>query len=150
MTQITRPSFTPGFAEWFNDSATTLEDLFDAYYDSYKECHGIKPRWMTGWNNKEEAADDYESLAQDWKHEDERQKNEDATAIDRFEETIQSFIKAGANDRETALRWMTSACAFDSKFDVEHYVYEMGLLFLPQGKELLDQLVAMYLEEVDA
>ena len=58
-----------------------------------------------------------------------------------FEMEVQSFIKMGASNRETALRWMTDDMTFYTRQDVEGWVYNRGILFTDYGRELVKELM---------
>mgnify|MGYP007058524872 CR=1 FL=1 len=46
----------------------------------------------------------------------------------------------GANDRKTALSWITGSETFYHSQDVEHFVWEQGILFTQYGKQLVKDL----------
>ena len=46
----------------------------------------------------------------------------------------------GAGDEETAIRWLTQDEEFYHSQDVEHWVYNQGILFTDYGRELVKQL----------
>ena len=50
------------------------------------------------------------------------------------------MIEAGAGNRITALRWMTSTETFYLEQDVEHWVWNQGILFTDYGRELVKEL----------
>jgi len=58
-----------------------------------------------------------------------------------FKKLITNTIELGAGDEETALRWLTSSETFYSSQDVEHYVWDKGILFTDYGKELVNKLM---------
>ena len=65
-------------------------------------------------------------------------------AIIRWEDRIEDVIKIGAGDRKTALRWITGTEKFYHEQDVEHFVWEQGLLSsfaYNYGKALAKELV---------
>ena len=50
------------------------------------------------------------------------------------------MIEAGAGNRITALRWMTSTETFYIEQDVERWVFNHGILFTAYGRELVEEL----------
>jgi hypothetical protein len=65
-------------------------------------------------------------------------KFEDMSLEELIAEAI--TIADGAEDRLTALRWMTQMHTWFGLQDVEGYVYNLGFLFTPEGRELVDEL----------
>jgi hypothetical protein len=46
----------------------------------------------------------------------------------------------GASDEETAIRWLTADEEFYHSQDVEHWIYNQGILFTDYGRELVKKL----------
>lgn len=61
-------------------------------------------------------------------------------SLAEFQSQITKVIDAGAGDRTTALRWMTSTETFYSSQDVEYWVWNQGILFTDYGRELVKEL----------
>ena len=51
-----------------------------------------------------------------------------------------NIIELGAGNRTNALLWMTSTETFYHIQDVEHFVWEQGILFTDYGKQLVKDL----------
>ena len=49
----------------------------------------------------------------------------------------------GAGDRKTALSWITGQETFYHSQDVEHFVWEQGILFTQYGKKLIEDLLGI-------
>jgi hypothetical protein len=72
-----------------------------------------------------------------------------AEAVANFEVEVTSYLEAGAIDRVTALRWMTQEERFYNLQDVEHWVWNKGILFTDEGKAVCKDLeVLIEYEEV--
>lgn len=101
----------------------------DLFSDLHKDAYGFRPRahefWdatpdrkQVIWDNTLEALD--QALAEE--------KRREAHAITRFEEQIAKMIICGANDRETALRWIRDSYdEFDRMYGDGYIEFDHGL-----------------------
>jgi len=62
-----------------------------------------------------------------------------------FEKSITKTISVGAANRKTALRWLTESENFLGLQEVEHWVWEQGILFTEAGKNAVSDLHKIYL-----
>tara|TARA_B100000902_G_C27028693_1_gene773311 strand:- start:386 stop:784 length:399 start_codon:yes stop_codon:yes gene_type:complete len=121
---------------------TYCEDIIS---DLHKDVYGFRPReaFWADWNNctpaeKQKTWDEYcKTLEMQMAEE----KIREATCIARFEDRIKDVIGLGAGDRTTALRWISQQETFYHIQDVEHFVWEQGILFTDYGKALVKELV---------
>ena len=119
----------------------------DIISDLYKDVYGVRPReaFYADWNNctpaeKQKTWDEYcDTIEQQIAD----QKVREAYCIARFEDRIKDVIGLGAGDRTTALRWISQQETFYHIQDVEHFVWEQGLLFTDYGKALIKELDAI-------
>jgi hypothetical protein len=63
--------------------------------------------------------------------------------IEKFEARIKDVMGLGAIDRLTAIRWIIGPEKFYHIQDVEHFVWEQGILFTPYGKKLIKEIEAV-------
>ena len=119
----------------------------DIISDLYKDVYGVRPRaaFYADWNNctpaeKQKTWDEYCDTVEQQIAE---QKIREATCIARFEDRIKDVIGLGAGDRTTALRWISQQETFYHIQDVEHFVWEQGILFTDYGKALIKELDAI-------
>ena len=119
----------------------------DIISDLYKDVYGVRPReaFYADWNNctpaeKQKTWDEYCDTIEQQIAE---QKIREATCIARFEDRIKDVISLGAGDRTTALRWISQQETFYHIQDVEHFVWEQGILFTDYGKALIKELDAI-------
>lgn len=116
----------------------------DIFSDLYKDAYGFRPRYHRFYDEAttdEERQEmwDYtcqvleETIAQEREHE--------ARCLRDFEALVQKTIELGARDEETALRWLTSDETFYSGQDVEHWVWDKGILFTDYGRKLVERLL---------
>lgn len=116
----------------------------DCFSDLHKDVYGFRPRgvlmdeWdMMGPTRKQARWDELcAQLEANTKLELERA----AEDVERFEARVQDVIGLGANDRKTALSWITGSETFYHSQDVEHFVWEQGILFTDYGKQLIKDL----------
>lgn len=126
----------------------------DTISDLHKEVYGVRPReeFYADWNNctpaeKQKTWDEYCNEVERQLAE---QKVREAYCVARFEDRVKDVIGLGANDRETALRWIAQQETFYHIQDVEHFVWEQGILFTDYGKTLIKELEAVVeYKEVD-
>tara|TARA_B100000035_G_scaffold85428_1_gene71806 strand:- start:2205 stop:2603 length:399 start_codon:yes stop_codon:yes gene_type:complete len=118
----------------------------DIISDLYKDVYGVRPReaFYADWNNctpaeKQKTWDEYCATIEQQIAD---QKVREAYCIARFEDRIKDVIGLGAGDRTTALRWISQQETFYHIQDVEHFVWEQGLLFTDYGKALIKELDA--------
>ena len=116
----------------------------DIISDLYKDVYGVRPReaFYADWNNctpaeKQKTWDEYCDTVEKQIAE---QKVREAYCIARFEDRIKDVIGLGAGDRTTALRWISQQETFYHIQDVEHFVWEQGILFTDYGKALIKEL----------
>ena len=57
-----------------------------------------------------------------------------------FRKRLRVAIRAGAQDVNTALRWLTDGEVFYSSQCIEHWVWEQGFLYTPTGEATLRRL----------
>ena len=85
-----------------------------------------------------EAACEYWSNAANEAVKEEREIAE--AAVVEFKQAVRDIIDIGAGDLATAIRWMTQSTKFYHQQDVEHWVYNHGILFTSFGKALVRRL----------
>ena len=122
------------------------------FSDLWKEVHGFRPRGdlMDEWNartsrQKQELWNALcDQLEANMKHE----KIAEEKAVAEFKERIEQAQAWGARDYFDALRWITGCETFYHIQDVEHFVWEQGILFTDFGKQLVKDIakVAEYKE----
>jgi len=139
---VTDPEF------WAECGVYTVED-----YEKYQLACSISESAKTAYGHKywvdyanmslvelEELADSYGNSATEQL---ERERQAEEEAILEFESRIQDVINLGAGDRQTALRWITSQETFYHQQCVEHFVWELGVLFTSYGKDLIKELLGV-------
>lgn len=127
------------FKTW--EELTVVEQLQSEYSDFYKEVNGVRPRFMSEeqWNSEEWLRSEMEALAERAQVVFAEQDAREQECIAQFERDVAATVAIGANDRETAIRWMSDATCRPG--DMDMLCYERGL---PYGyfKKSVDTLAA--------
>ena len=120
----------------------------DCFSDLFKDVNGFRPRGslMDDWNDRtpRQKQELWNALCDELE---ENSKAEAASAkalVAEFETWINSTIELGAGNRESALRWITSEAKFQNSQCVEHFVWNQGILFTDQGREVVKELNNIY------
>ena len=117
---------------------------YDLYSDLHKDAYGFRPRHCRFYD--EATTDEERQELWDWACRDldiaiEQEKQAKERAEAEFKALVQKTIELGARDEETALRWLTSDETFYSGQDVEHWVWDKGILFTDYGRKLVERLL---------
>lgn len=132
---------------WAEYDVYTVEDferweLETLIWDVYKDAYGYRPRHMDfKAMSIEELKEEADRLCEAANAQYEAEKAQEAADVETFKAIVQKTIELGAGDEETALRWMTQGEDFYHGQDVEHFVYNYGILFSDYGKELVKKLM---------
>jgi hypothetical protein len=125
----------------------TRDQLVEYIYETYKEIHNIKPRWVDFDAMSYEELDTWgRQLAVEADEAWEQTQIERKEARAAFEAAVLDVIAAGAGDRATALRWMAQAEGVvegeNNYFAVEHMMWGADVLFGEGAKELREEIMA--------
>jgi len=141
-------SILPEDAKYWEESEIyTLDDykreeLINLIWDSYKDAYGTRPRHLDfseySTLELEEMADRYCKDANEAYH---AQLEEEKANVEAFKKRLSEVISMGAGDVETALRWMTEGETFYNSQDVDHWVWQWGILFTDYGTEMAEKLM---------
>lgn len=120
---------------------TDREELACYIYEAHKDAYGVKGRhYDFDSMSIEELRKEADRISDAVAEEIAREKEAAARAVVDFEKEVQAYIELGAGDRQTALRWMTQNLEFYHIQDIEHWVWEYGILFTDEGRELVEEL----------
>ena len=112
------------------------------FSDLHKDAYGFRPRGHEYYEalpaRKQEI---WVKVCEDLEAAQEEEARQEQEAVAEFKAQITKVIEAGAGNRITALRWMTSTETFYHSQDVEHWVYKQGILFTDYGRELVHELM---------
>ena len=113
--------------------------------DLHKDARGFRPHaaFMEGWNSSDDENKQaiWDGLIRELERHQAWEARMERKALLEFHDTLELLIEAGAGDRQTALRWMTSEETFHHSQDVEHWVFNQGILFTDYGRELVKELM---------
>ena len=117
------------------------EELEIYIYETHKDAHGVKGKHYKFEDmSLEELIAEANALTHIADQVREQEKFFAECELESFEHRVAITIAEGAGDRLTALRWMTQMHTWFGLQDVEGYVYDLGFLFTPEGRELVDEL----------
>lgn len=103
------------------------EQLAAEHYDFYKSVYGIRPRWMDYDAMTEEQLEaELKFLGEESERVCAEEEAAQKEAIVRFERRVLDVIESGAQDRETAIRWIRDAEGAEYA-DMDYLCYCLGL-----------------------
>lgn len=118
---------------------TYSEDIFS---DLHKDAYGFRPRGHEFYDAAPERKQEiWDYMCQVVEDNIAAEREHEARALRDFEAEVANTIALGAGDRTTALRWMTSSEAFYNSQCVEHWVWNRGILFTDEGRQLVKDLM---------
>jgi len=110
---------------------TVQEQRAAEYSDFYKSVHGFRPRVDLSQLTVSDLDARIAALAQAYRSQESYRLQREAEAQAKIEADIAAMISAGADSRETALRWILQSLSVDQDADAGDLVsYQLGL---PQG-----------------
>ena len=120
---------------------TYSEELFS---DLHKSAYGYRPRQHAFYTatpkQKQQIWDETVARAAE---EREYERLEAQRCLKDFNERIAKLCGEMQISRETAIRWeyTSDVNATGSRQDIEHFVYEQGILFTDEGREIVETLI---------
>lgn len=109
------------------EEMSNKEQLECIIWDAYKDAYGIRPRHMNlSAMTEQELQAELTFLEGEIERRIVEERAEQEEAIVRFEKRVQDTIEAGANDRETAIRWIVEAEEAEYA-DLDYLCYRLGL-----------------------
>ena len=103
-----------------------LEQAAMAYWDMYKDAHGVRPRGIdtSSWTLAD-FEKEFEYLGRVIEQENALRLEREEAAQHEFEMRVADLLRSGAKDRQMALRWIHEAEG--SNGDDEYLCYLLGL-----------------------
>ncbi len=124
---------------------------FDLIRDLHKEARGRRPSydWDVWFDSL--SLTDKQGVWNGLVDESQDRDNEEARAEQRccrqFRDAIRATMRAGAPSVDDALSWLYGYHAHGVKpysvQDIEHWVWDLGILFTPLGKAVVERLDAI-------
>lgn len=123
---------------------TYSDDLFS---DLHKDVYGFRPHGviMDNWNilPAEQKQARWDQLCAELESNTLFEKQQEVKAVASFQARVQDVIELGAGNYTNALLWISGTETFYNVQDVEHFVWEQGILFTDYGKQLVKDLAAI-------
>lgn len=122
---------------------TPRESMIQIYSDFHKDAYGFRPRGIDYSSmTLEELEADFARFAEVCKENAEAEAKAEAKAVETFNASIASIVSMGAGNKATALRWAAEAGVADSGWDMDYYLWKLGIsTYSPAGKAIHDQLL---------
>ena len=123
-----------------------------SFSDLHKDVYGFRPSaiMMENWRamNTKQKETLWNCLCEQLEDNMKHEKIAEEKAVAEFKERIEQAQVWGARDYFDALRWITGCETFYHIQDVEHFVWEQGILFTDFGRQLVKDIakVAEYKE----
>ena len=116
----------------------------EIFSDLHKDAYGFRPRDHRFYDEETtdaERQEIWDYMCQVIEDNIAAEKEHEARALRDFESQINLRIALGAGDRATALRWMIQDEKFYNEQCVEHWVWNQGILFTDEGRQLVKDLM---------
>lgn len=126
---------------------TEREELLGMVSDMYKDAYGTRPRGIYTLYTNEQLKATLDSLEAVIVANMKEEKIAELSSIEAFNELLNKTIDMGAGDRETALRWLYDGSDIGepmSSQDLEHFVYQQGMLCTKEGDALKEELIKIF------
>jgi len=124
---------------------------FDLIRDLHKEARGVRPShdWdvMFDGLSAEAKQEIWDGLVVESVRRDSEEARAEQRCCREFRDAIRATMRAGAPSVDDALSWLYGYHAHGVKpysvQDIEHWVWDLGILFTPLGKAVVQRLDAM-------
>lgn len=107
------------------EDLTPLEQAHGLYSDMYKDAYDMRPCHDVSEWTLEDFQREFEVLEAEIKLQIQRDREDQARAVEQAEKRIAEMIALGAGNRETAMRWLHEAEGTNG--DDEFMCYNLGL-----------------------
>lgn len=127
---------------------TPRESMIQVYSDFHKDAYGFRPRGIDYSSMTLEELDaDFARFAEVCKANAEAEASAEAKAVETFNSSIASIMSMGASDEVTALRWTAEAGVAECDWDIDYYLWKLGIsTYSPAGKAIHDKLMPYWRE----
>ena len=108
------------------------------YSDFHKDAYGFRPSnddsFYTATPKRKQII--WNLLAEQYEFRQAEEFAENRRCVENFQDYIDRIIENGAGDEQTAYREIVESNNFQNCQDVEHYVWNQGILFTDYGKQI--------------
>jgi len=110
------------------EEMSPLEQAQCTYWDMYKDAYGVRPRGIdtSAWT-LEQFDSEFKVLGEVIEREEYARKVDEAINAVEFEKRVGDLIASGAQNRDTAMRWIHDAEG--SQGDDDYLCYLLGLRY---------------------
>ena len=109
-------------SEW---NVATRDDALNYISDLYKSIYGHRPSRDKFFDfSDEELWQEIQNLEKLAKEEEEREVKSELKSIDDFDKIIIKTLDSGAENIETAIRWLYDA---EDYYDIDHFLYKYNI-----------------------
>jgi hypothetical protein len=122
---------------------TPREEMIQIYSDFHKDAYGFRPRGINyDAMSLEDLEADFARFAEICKDNANAEAIAEAKAVEDFKESVKKTIALGAGNESTAFRWLAEAGVVDSGWDMDFYLWKLGIsTYSPAGKVIHDKLL---------
>jgi len=126
-----------------NTTLSHRDSLIQIYSDVYKDAYGFRSRGINyDAMSTEELEADLERFSAITKENMAEEARAEKAAVEQFYTAIDKLISVGAGDEATALRWMADSGVADSGWDIDFYLWKLGIsTYSVDGKAIHDKLM---------
>ena len=120
-------------AHWVERGITTVEalerdNLATYIYEGHKDAFGVKGRhYNFEAMSLEELKAEADYISRSVREQMELEANMEAEAKARYEASVAEYLSMGAEDRDTAVRWLLQAEGLENEHDPSYVCYSLGL-----------------------
>ncbi len=101
-------------------------EYIQVYSDYHKDAYGFRPRYNYSDYTLEQLVADFERFGKVFDENQRQAEIEQKRNLEAFESRIASTIQLGANDRQTALKWICDGDEVDA-WDISYYLWKQGI-----------------------
>jgi len=127
------------------DEMTAREQLEVQVYEAHKDAYGYRDRRGYSHLTDEELEQEFDYLCERIKENSKLEAERANRAVEEFKRQVTLVKQAGAPDFDTALRWLYNDGNDNwcHQHDIEHWVYDQGILYTDFGADVLARLQGM-------
>ncbi|MEK9747787.1 MAG: hypothetical protein VW333_03610 [Pseudomonadales bacterium] len=127
------------------DELTDREQLEVQVYELHKDATGYRDRRGYDHLTDDELHEEFDYLLKVLRENQRLEAEAADRAVEEFKSQVELVKQAGARDFDTALRWLYNDGGDDwcHQTNVEHWVYDQGILYTDFGADVLARLEGM-------
>ncbi len=125
---------------------TTLNQAYSMLSDMHKDAYGFRPRHYRNDLTIEEVKQEIDKLEVVIIENDERQRAWEMEQEMSFKALLGKTICLGAEDEETALKWVVEGSIDDPTdyFEIENFLFIYGMMHTDYGKIIKKRIIQIF------